>query len=324
MSRVVMAREFGGPEVLKIEETTVGAPGPGQVRLRHTAIGVNFADISMLQGKYLIKPALPTVTGLEGAGVIEALGPDVATLKVGQRVAYVSLLGAFADQRLAPAEKLYPIPDGVDDKAAAAVLLKGMTADYLLHQTYPLKAGQTTLIHAAAGGVGTLLAQWAKHIGATVIGTVGSDAKMALAKANGCDHVINYAKEDFAKRCMEITGGKGIEVIYDSVGKDTFEGNMAACAVRGYFINYGAASGIPGPVDAMRINAKSMYFNKSSLVHYLTSRAEGERLSGRVFDMLKKGVLRLGVAHTYPLADVVRALTDVTGRKTTGSVVLIP
>lgn len=324
MSRVIMAREFGGPDVLKIEERTLPAPGAGEVKLRHTAIGVNFADISMLQGRYLIKPSLPTITGLEGAGVVEAVGPGVTSLKVGDRVCYTSLLGAFADERIAPADKLFKIPDGIDDKVAAASLLKGMTAYYLLHETYPVKAGQTILVHAAAGGVGTLLCQWARHIGATVIGTVGSDAKVALAKANGCKHVVNYAKDDFAKVCLDVTDGKGVDVIYDFVGQDAFEGNMSAIRIRGYFVNFGLASGHIPPLDAMRVNAKSMYFNKSSLVHYYTDRASGERMSGRVFDAIKAGVLKPGVDHVYKLGDIVQALTDVTGRKTTGSVVLVP
>jgi NADPH2:quinone reductase len=324
MSRVVRVHEYGGPEVLRIEQQTLDAPGQGQVRLRHTAIGVNFADISMLQGRYLVKPPLPTVTGLEGAGVVEAIGPGVTALKVGDRVCYTSLLGAFADERLAPAEKLFRTPEAIDDKVAAAVLLKGMTACYLLHETYAVKAGETVLIHAAAGGVGTLLCQWASHIGARVVGTVGSDAKVPLAKANGCAHVVNYAKDDFAKVCLELTAGKGVDAIYDSVGKDAFEGNMTAIKTRGYFINFGLASGHIPPIDAMRVNAKSMYFNKSSLVHYYTDRASGERLSGRVFEMIGRGVLRPGVDHVYPLADIVRALSDVNARKTTGSVVLVP
>ncbi len=324
MSRAVVAHDFGGPDVLKIEERTVGAPGPGEVKLKHAAMGINFADISMLQGRYLVKPTLPAVVGLEGAGTITAVGPGVTNLKVGQRVAYTSLIGAFADERLAPAEKLFALPDNVPENLAAASVLKGMTAYYLLHETYPLKKGETVLIHAAAGGVGTLLCQWANHIGATVIGTVGSDAKMALAKANGCHHIINYAKDDFAKSCLEITGGKGVDVIYDSVGKDTFEGNMTAIRTRGMFVNFGLASGHIPPIDAMRVNAKSMYFNKSSLVHYYTDRASGERMCAAVFDLIGKGVLKPGVDHTYPLANIVQALKDVEGRKTTGSVVIVP
>lgn len=324
MSRVVRVHEYGGPEVMRVEQQTVGEPGPGQVKLRHTAMGVNYADIGMLQGRYHTKPPLPMTAGLEGAGVVEAVGAGVSGLSKGQRVGYVSLAGAFCDERLAPADKLYAIPAGVDDKVAAAGLLKGMTADYLLHETYPLKRGETTLIHAAAGGVGTLLCQWARHIGATVIGTVGSDAKVAQARANGCHHVVVYTKDDFAKTCLEVTGGKGVDVIYDSVGKDTFEGNMTAIKTRGYFINYGLASGPIPPLDVMRINAKSMYFNKSSLVHYLVDRASGERMAGRVFDLIRQGVLKPGVEHVYKLDDVVKALSDVVSRKTTGSVVLVP
>ena len=323
MSRVVRAHALGGPEVLRIETHEIGEPGPGQVRIRHTAMGVNFADLMLLHGRYA-KPELPSPAGREAAGVVEALGPGVTTLSKGQRVAYISVVGAFADERLIAADKLHPLPDGIDDKIAAAVLLKGMTAEYLLHATYPLKAGQTVLIHAAAGGVGTMLAQWAKHIGAIVIGTVGSDAKRAVATANGCNHVINYTTEDFAARTKEITGGKGVEVIYDGVGKDTFEGNMEACAIRGYFINYGHATGVPGPIDAMRINAKSMYFNKSNMFNYVTTREIGLQMSARVFDMVAKGVLRPSVDHVYKLADVAKALSDVANRKTTGSIVLVP
>jgi len=318
-----MAHEFGGPEVLKIEDRKVGEPAPGQVRLRHTAIGVNFADILMVQGRNFPKVELPTATGREAAAVVEAVGPGVNTLKRGQRVVYTSLLGAFSDECIAPADKLYPLPDGIDDKFAAAVFLKGLTAEYLLHATYPLQSGQTVLVHAAAGGVGSLLAQWARHIGAVVIGTVGSDDKVPAARANGCHHVINYAKEDFAARCKEITG-KGVDVIYDGVGKSTFEGNMEACAVRGRFINYGHASGVPGPIDAMRINAKSMWFNTSNMFNYLTSRADGERMSAHVFEAVAKGILKPRIERVYALTYVAKALSDVTDRKTTGSVIVVP
>lgn len=323
MSRVVMAYAFGGPEVLRMDEQVIGEPGAGQVRIRHTAMGVNFADLLLLSGRYG-KTELPSPAGREAAGVVEAVGPDVTSVRQGQRVAYISLVGAFADERLVPADRLVPLPDAIDDVTAAAVMLKGMTAEYLLHDTFPLRAGHSVLVHAAAGGVGMMLTQWARHIGATVIGTVGSDAKAALARDAGCDHVINYAREDFAARVKEITSGRGVDVIYDGVGKDTFDGNMEACAVRGYFINYGHASGVPGPIDAMRINAKSMYFNKSNMFSYVTSPAIGASKAARVFEMAGRGVLRPRIEKIYKLADVAQALSAVADRRTSGSLVILP
>ncbi len=323
MPRVALAYALGGPEVLRIEERPTGEPGPGQVRLRHTAMGVNFADLLLLRGIHQ-KPELPSLSGREAAAVVEAVGPDVTSVRKGQRVCYLSVVGAFADERLIAADKLYPLPDDIDDKVAAAVLLKGMTAEYLLHATYPVKAGQTVLVHAAAGGVGSMLSQWAAHIGATVIGTVGSPDKVATAKANGCAHVIDTRNEDFAARVKEITGGRGADVIYDGIGRDVLDGNLDACAIRGYLINYGHASGVPGPIDVMRINAKSMYFNKSNMFSYVTSREIGERMAAHVMEMAAKGVLKPQISRVYALADVARALADVENRRTTGSVVVVP
>lgn len=323
MPRVAFAHTLGGPEVLRIEERATGEPGPGQVRIRHTAMGVNFADLMLLRGTYQ-RPELPSLAGREAAGVIEAVGPGVTSHRLGQRVCYLSVIGAFADERLIAADKLYPVPDSIDDHSVAAVLLKGMTAQYLLHATYPMRAGQTVLVHAAAGGVGSMLSQWASHMCATVIGTVGSPGKIAAAKGNGCAHVIDYSRENFAHRVMEITSGRGADVIYDGIGKDVFEGNMEACAIRGYFINYGHASGVPGPIDAMRINAKSIYFNKSNMFSYVTSREIGERMAVHVFDMVARGVLKPEINRIYKLADVAEALADVEDRKTTGSVVIVP
>ena len=323
MPRVVMAHALGGPEVLCIEERDIGSPGPGQVRIRHTAMGVNFADLLLLRGVYQ-KPELPSSSGREAAGVVEAVGAGVTSVRKGQRVCYLSVIGAFADERLIEAEKLYPLPDGIDDKVAAAVLLKGMTAEYLLHATYPVKAGETVLVHAAAGGVGSMLSQWAAHIGAIVIGTVGSPDKVAIAKANGCAHVIDYRREDFGAHVKEITGGRGANVIYDGIGKDVLDGNLEACAIRGFLINYGHASGVPGPIDAMRINAKSMYFNKSNMFSYVTSREIGERMAAHVFRMVAQGVLKPDITRVYKLAGVAQALADVENRKTTGSVVVVP
>lgn len=323
MPRVAVAHALGGPEVLRIEERQTGAPGPGQVRIRHNAMGVNFADLLLLRGIHQ-KPELPSLSGREAAAVVEAVGPGVTSVRVGQRVCYLSVVGAFADERLIAADKLYALPDGIDDKVAAAVLLKGMTAEYLLHATYPVKAGQAVLVHAAAGGVGSMLSQWASHKGATVIGTVGSPDKVAVAKANGCSHVIDYRREDFAARVKQMTGGRGADVIYDGIGRDTCEGNLEACAVRGFFINYGHASGVPGPIDAMRINAKSMYFNKSNMFSYVTSREIGERMAQHVFEMVAKGVLRPEITRVYPLSDVAKALAELENRRTTGAIVVVP
>lgn len=323
MPRVAVAHALGGPEVLRIEERPTGDPGPGQVRIRHTAMGVNFADLLLLRGVHQ-KPELPSLSGREAAAVVEAVGPGVTSVRVGQRVCYLSVVGAFADERLIAADKLYALPDGIDDKVAAAVLLKGMTAEYLLHATSPVKAGQTVLVHAAAGGVGSMLSQWASAKGATVIGTVGGADKVAVAKANGCTHVIDYRREDFATRVKEITDGRGADVIYDGIGKDVFEGNMEACAVRGFFINYGHASGVPGPIDAMRINAKSMYFNKSNMFSYVTSREIGERMAQHVFEMAGKGVLKPEITRVYPLSEVATALAEVENRRTTGAIVVVP
>lgn len=323
MSRVVLAYARGGPEVLRIEERQIGEPGPGQVRIRHTAMGVNFADLMLLRGVYQ-KPELPSPAGREAAAIVEAIGPGVTSVRKGQRVCYLSVIGAFADERLIAADRLFPLHDGIDDKVAAASLLKGMTAQYLLHQTYPVKVGQTVLVHAAAGGVGSMLAQWASHIGASVIGTVGSDDKITVARGNGCAHVINYAKEDFAVRVKEITGGKGAEVIYDGIGKDVLDGNLEACAVRGYLINYGHASGVPGPIDAMRINAKSMFFNKSNMFSYLPNREAGERMASEALLAVAQGVLKPAISRIYKLADVAQALSDMEARKTTGALVVVP
>lgn len=323
MPRVVVAHAIGGPEVLRIEERPTGEPGPGQVRIRHTAMGVNFADLYLLRGVG-VKPELPGLAGREAAAVVEAVGPGVTTLRKGQRVCYLSVIGAFADERLIAADKLFTLPDGIEDRIAAATLLKGMAAEYLVNATYPVKAGDVVLSHAAAGGLGGLIAQWSKHKGATVIGTVGANDKMAKARAYGCDHVVNYRTEDFAARVKALTGGKGATVIYDGIGKDVYEGNLDACAVRGYFVNYGHASGLPGPIDVMRINAKSMYFNKSNMFCYATTRDIGQRMADHAFDMVMKGVLRPDITRVYKLADVAQALADMECRKTTGSLVVVP
>ena len=320
--KAIVIHEFGGPEVLTVEDAAEPVPADGEVRLRHTFVGVNFADHAMRQGIYFMVPDLPAIIGLEGAGVIEELGPGVSGFEVGQRVAYVGALGSYAEQRTIAAASLFAIPDGVSDEMAGSSLLRGMTVHYLVRLSYPLKAGETALVHSAAGGVGSLLTQYAKHIGATVIGTVSSAAKAEIAKQNGCDHVINYGDGGFAEAVNKITGGDGVQVVYDAVGKDTFDGNLDCLAVRGYFINYGASSGPLPMVDPKKINAKSLFFNKSSLIHYTRDRQATEGMAADVFELMGQGVLAPAIGHCYPLADAAQAHRDIAGRKTTGSVVL--
>lgn len=320
--KAVVINEFGGPELLQVEERETPSPGPGEVLLRQTAIGVNFADIMMRRGQYLIVPDLPAVIGQEGAGIIEAVGPDVIEFSKGQLVAYVGAVGAYAEVRTVPTDKIYPVPDGVSDEVAGSSLLRGMTVQYLLNQTYPVSAGETILVHSAAGGIGSLMTQWAKHLGANVIGTVSTAAKEEIAKNNGCDLVINYSDNDFSDAVMEFTGGEGVRVVYDAVGKDTFEGNLNCLGIRGYFINFGAASGPVPMVDPVKINSKSLFFNKSSLIHYTADRATAQNMAGEFFALVQSGAIKPVVGQSYPLSEAKRAHQDLESRKTSGSVVL--
>ena len=320
--KAVVINEFGGPELLQVEERETPSPGPGEVLLRQTAIGVNFADIMMRRGQYLIVPDLPAVIGQEGAGIIEAVGPDVIEFSKGQLVAYVGAVGAYAEVRTVPTDKIYPVPDGVSDEVAGSSLLRGMTVQYLLNQTYPVSAGETILVHSAAGGIGSLMTQWAKHLGANVIGTVSTAAKEEIAKSNGCDLVINYSDNDFSDAVMEFTGGEGVRVVYDAVGKDTFEGNLNCLGIRGYFINFGAASGPVPMVDPVKINSKSLFFNKSSLIHYTADRATAQNMAGEFFALVQSGAIKPVVGQSYPLSEAKRAHQDLESRKTSGSVVL--
>lgn len=320
--KAVVINEFGGPELLQVEERETPSPGPGEVLLRQTAIGVNFADIMMRRGQYLIVPDLPAVIGQEGAGIIEAVGPDVIEFSKGQLVAYVGAVGAYAEVRTVPTDKIYPVPDGVSDEVAGSSLLRGMTVQYLLNQTYPVSAGEAILVHSAAGGIGSLMTQWAKHLGAKVIGTVSTAEKEEIAKNNGCDLVINYSDNDFSDAVMEFTGGEGVRVVYDAVGKDTFEGNLNCLGIRGYFINFGAASGPVPMVDPVKINSKSLFFNKSSLIHYTADRATAQNMAGEFFALVQSGAIKPVVGQSYPLSEAKRAHQDLESRKTSGSVVL--
>lgn len=323
MTKAVVVHQTGGPEVLSYEDWPLASPGPGQVALRQTAIGLNFIDTYQRSGLYPIQ--VPFVAGNEGAGVVTAIGDGVTDLKVGDRVAYQGQVGAYATERLAAADRMVPIPDGIDDRTAAAILLKGLTAYYLLFKTWPVARDETILWHAAAGGVGLLATQWAKSLGATVIATAGSDDKCALARAHGCDHVINYNTEDFAARVRGVTGGKGVDVVYDGVGKATFEKSLDCLRPRGLLASFGNASGVVSIPDLTVLSRKgSLYVTRPTTGHYLSNRAdllEGARL---LFAAVADGTIKVEIGRTFPLADAADAHRALEGRETTGSVVLIP
>jgi NADPH2:quinone reductase len=314
----------GGPEVLSWEEVEVGEPGQGQVLLRQTAVGLNYIDTYHRSGLYKVE--LPSGLGTEGAGVVEKVGPGVSDLKVGDRVAYASGgLGAYSQMRLFPAERAVKLPANVSDQQAAAMMLQGMTVEYLIRRTFTVKRGMTVLLHAAAGGVGSIASQWLKYLGATVIGTAGGPEKLALAQKNGCAHVIDYTKEDVAKRVREITGGKGVPVVYDGVGKDTFQGSLDSLAVRGMFVSFGNASGAVPAFEPILLSAKgSLFFTRPTLFSYTITRQELLESAQALFDVVGNGAVKIAVNQTYPLKDAAQAHRDLQARKTTGSTVLIP
>ncbi|MDI1263607.1 MAG: quinone oxidoreductase [bacterium] len=322
MTHAIRFHKTGGPEVLVWEEVQVGKPGPGEARIRHTAVGLNFIDIYNRSGVYPVQ--LPSGLGGEGAGVVEEVGAGVTDLKPGDRVCYGSApLGAYAEARLIPAERLLKLPDGVDDKSAAAMMLKGLTVQYLIRQIYKVKAGDTILLHAAAGGVGLILSQWAKSLGATVIGTVGSDEKAKLAQAHGCAHTINYAREDFVQRVVEITGGKKVPVVYDSVGKDTFLKSLDCLAPTGIVALFGQSSGTVEPFNLGLLAAKgSLFVTRPTLNTYAAKRENLVAMANELFDVVKSGAVKIEVNQTYPLKDAAKAHADLGARKTTGSTVL--
>ena len=325
MTKAIRIHEAGGPEVLKWEDVEVGDPGPGEVRLRQTAVGLNFIDIYLRSGLYPL-PGLPSGIGQEGAGVIEAVGEGVTMLKVGQRVAYpLGPAGSYAEERLFPADRLVPLPDGIDDRTAAAIMLKGLTAWYLIRQTHEVKAGETILFHAAAGGVGLIACQWAKHLGATVIGTVGSDAKAELARANGCDHTIVYTRENFTEKVKELTGGAGVPVVYDSVGAATWEGSLDCLKPRGLMVTFGNASGKVPAFEPVVLSGKgSLYVTRPTLGHYIPTRESLLAAAKELFDVVIGGQVKITINQTYPLKDAAQAQIDLAERKTTGCTVLLP
>lgn len=309
--------------MLTLEALDLPPPGPVEVRLRHTAIGLNFADVYARTGLY--PAALPAVLGQEAAGVIEALAPDVTGFAPGDRVVYAGAPGAYADERNVPAAVLVKIPSAIDDERAAAMMLKGTTAEYLLRRTHEVKPGETIVFHAAAGGVGSIACQWAKHLGATVIGTVGTRAKAPIALAHGCDHVVVMSEEDLPTRVREITGGKGASVVYDSVGKDTFMASLDCLSPRGLMVSYGNASGPVPPFAPLLLTEKgSLFFTRPSLKHYTLTRAERVASAEALFDVVLRGAVTVEVQQRYPLADAARAHADLEGRRTTGATVLLP
>ncbi len=324
MTKAIRVHEVGGPEVLRWEDVDIGEPQAGEVRVRHTAIGLNFIDVYFREGTYP-SPQMPFVPGMEAAGTVEAVGPDVTTVKVGDRVAYGRDIGAYAEQRVLPAERLVVVPDGIDDKLAAAMMLKGMTARYLLRSCYHVKRGDTILFHAAAGGVGLIACQWAKHLGATVIGTVGSEAKAKLAADHGCDHPIVYTQEDFVERVREITKGEGVPVVYDSVGKDTFMRSLDCLQRFGCMVSFGQSSGAVPPLNIGVLSQKgSLFLTRPTLMHYAADREDIVAMTRDLFDVIKAGAVKIEVNQTYPLSAAAEAHRALQARQTTGSTVLIP
>ncbi len=323
MPHVIRIHQNGGPEQMRWEEVTVGEPGPGEVRVRNTAIGLNFIDTYHRSGLYPMP--LPMVLGSEGAGVVEAVGPKVKEFKVGDRVAYAQPIGAYAEVLIRPVARLVKIPAGIKDETAAAMMLKGMTAWYLCRRTYRVKKGDTIVVHAAAGGVGQILCQWAKHLGATVIGTVGSDEKVALAKKVGCKHVVVMSREKLSERVKAITKGKGVPVVYDGVGKDTFMDSLDCLQPRGIMASFGNASGAVPPVNIGILAQKgSLFLTRPTLVNYTSSREDLLAAARELFAVVKKGAVKIAVNQRYPLREAAQAHRDLESRKTTGSTVLLP
>jgi NADPH:quinone reductase len=324
MPHAIRVHQYGGPEVLTWEEVEVGAPGPGEVRLKQTAIGVNFIDTYVRTGFYP-QPSLPFIPGSEGGGLVTAVGEGVTEFKIGDRVAYAGPIGAYADERLIAADRVVKLPGGISTEQAAAMMLQGMTAEYLLRRTYRVGPETILLFHAAAGGVGLIACQWAKALGATVIGTVGSKEKAKLAQEHGATHVINYREEDFVSRVKELTDGRGVDVVYDSVGKDTFPGSLDCLRPLGLWVSFGQAS---GPVPEFKINLLaqkgSLFATRPSFFNYTATREDLVLSTNALFDVVKSGKVKIAVNQTYPLAEAAKAHRDLEARATTGSSLLIP
>ena len=324
MPHAIQIHETGGPEVMRYEEAATGAPGPGEARIRHAAVGLNYIDVYFRTGLYP-SPPLPFSPGMEGAGEVVALGDGVDDLAVGDRVAYAGVLGAYREERIIAADRLVRVPDLVSDVAAASMMLQGMTVRYLLKSSYPVKAGDTILVHAAAGGVGLIACQWAKHLGATVIGTVGSDEKAELAKAHGCDHPIVYTRENVVERVRALTGGAGVPAVYDSVGKDTFAGSLDCLRPAGTMVSFGQSSGSIPPFEIGVLGAKgSLYLQRPTLMSYTARREDLLAMAADLFDVVGSGAVKILTNQTFPLSEAAEAHRALEGRRTTGSTVLLP
>jgi NADPH:quinone reductase len=324
MPKAIRVHAHGGPEVLRWEEVPVGDPGPGEARVRHTAVGLNFIDTYQRAGLY--KVPLPFTPGQEAAGVVEAVGPGVADVKTGDRVAYgTGPVGAYSQVRVVDAARLVPLPAQIDDRSAAAMMLKGLTAQYLLRQTTQIQAGETIVFHAAAGGVGLIACQWAKHLGARVIGTAGSEEKARLARANGCDEVIIYGQEDVAARVRALTGGRGVRVVFDGVGKDTFAASLDCLVPRGLLVSFGQSSGAVPPLDILTLSTKgSLYLTRPTLSHFAGTRETLRAAAAELLEVVVSGAVKIHAPQTFPLEEAAAAHAALAGRKTTGSTVLIP
>jgi len=325
MSKAIHIDAYGGPEVMKLVDVDIAAPGPGEVLIEQTACALNYIDVYMRTGLYKL-PALPGGLGLEAAGKISAVGDGVNDFSAGDRVAYVTQPpGAYASHRILPAARVVKLPDTIDDKTAAGMMLKGLTAQYLLKRTYPVKAGDTILMHAAAGGVGLIVCQWAKHLGATVIGTVGSKEKAEQARAHGCDHTILYREENFKDRVRDITEGAGVNVVYDSIGKDTFMDSLDSLKPLGTMVTFGNASGPVPAIEPGILGAKgSLFLTRPTLFTHIATRESLVEMTNDLFDVVGNGPVKIEVNQQYALADVVEAHQDLEARKTTGSTILIP
>lgn len=324
MNHAIRIHETGGPEVLRWEGVEVGEPAAGEVRIRQTAVGLNYIDTYHRTGLYPV-PALPCVIGMEAAGVIDAVGDGVSHLEVGQRVAYAGVLGGYAQSRLIKADRLVALPEAITDQTAAAMMLKGMTAQYLLRRTYRVQRGDPILVHAAAGGVGLILCQWASHLGATVIGTVGSEEKAELARKHGCEHPIVYTRENFTERVRALTDGDGVAVVYDGIGKDTFIGSLDALRPMGMMVSFGNASGpVPAFDPALLSQKGSLFLTRPTLMTYTAKPDDLQASASELFEVVAGGYVAINIDQTYPLSETAQAHRDLEGRKTTGSTVLLP
>jgi len=324
MTKVIQIHEHGGPEVLKWEDADLADPGPGEALVRQTAVGLNFVDTYHRTNQMGHNVTFPMVLGVQGVGVVEALGPEVDNCKIGDRVNYTGLMGSYAEKRIVPAARLVALPDDISDELAAAAFLRGLTAWYLLNRLHVIEPGETILVHAAAGGAGQIICQWAKALGATVIGTVGTEEKAELVRGLGCEYPIVYTKDNFTDYVMDITGGEGVPVVYDSVGKDTFLGSLDCLAVRGHAINFGTASGQVEPFPLQRLHSKSLTVTRPTLGTFIATREDLEAGAEAVFGVLRGGTVKVNISGRYPLKDTAQAHADLESRKTTGAMVLLP